>query len=154
MTWAHMSCGRRTAGVIAFVAIASGGGCGRTTPLVPVAGRVVFVDHSPVVAGTIEFRPRDGGPPARSAIDSDDRFILATVGPQGAVAGMHDVLVLQFVVVEGVERHVHRGSLAQTPYRRVHERHGQAGRSGLTATVTSNEPRDVVITVEQQPTAW
>ena len=152
MTWARMSCGRRTAGVIAFVAIASGGGCGRTTPLIPVTGRVLFADQAPVAAGTIEFRPRDGGPPARSAIDSDGRFVLTTAGRQGAVAGMHDVLVLQLAVIEGVEHHVHHGSLARAP-RRVHERHGQAGRSGLTATVTSNEPRDMVITVEQQPTA-
>lgn len=143
--------GRRTAGVIALAATACAVGCGRMTPLVPVIGRVVFADGQPVAAGTVEFRPRGGGRAARAAIDSAGRFVLTTAGRPGAVAGEQDVLVLQLIVVEGVEPHVHRGSFAAPPHRRVHERHAQPDRSGLTATVMPNEPNDVVITVEQQP---
>ena len=138
---------------LAVAAIACVPRCSRTTPLVPITGRVVFADGQPVAAGTIEFRPHRGGSPARSAIDADGRFVLTTAGRQGAVTGEHDVLVLQLAVVEGVERHVHRGSFAAPSRRRVHERHAQPDRSGLTAKVMPNEPNDVVITVEQQPTS-
>jgi hypothetical protein len=147
-----MHCDRRTAGIIAAAAVACVAGCGRAPSLVAVTGRVVFADQEPVASGTIEFRPRSGGPSARSAIDSNGRFALTTAGRQGAVPGEHDVLVLQLAVIEGVEHHVHHGSLARAP-RRVHERHGQGGRSGLTVKVNSNEPCDVVITVERQTTS-
>lgn len=143
--------GRRAAIIIALAASACAVGCGRLTPLVPVTGRVVFADGLPVAAGTVEFRPRGGGPVARAAIDMNGRFVLTTGGRQGAVAGEHNVLVLQLIVIEGVERHVHHGPFAAQPHRRVHERHAQPSRSGLTAKVMPNERNDVVITVEQQP---
>ena len=138
MSLAWLRVRRRGVAAIALAAVAGAAGCGRTPPLVPVTGRVVFADGEPVATGTIEFRPRGGGPAARSAIDADGRFVLTTAGRRGAVAGEHDVFVLQFTVMEGVEPHVHRGSTAASPRRRVHERHAQTGRSGLTATVTPN----------------
>jgi hypothetical protein len=143
--------GCRTAGIVIVAAAVGAAGCGRTTPLVPVTGRVMFADEQPVAAGTIEFQPHGEGPSARAGIAADGRFVLRTAGRPGAVAGEHDVLVVQISVVEGVEHHVHRGSAAAPSHRRVHERHAQTGRSGLTVTVKPNEPNDVVIVVDQQP---
>ena len=149
---AASACARRRELVALAVAVcASLTGCGRMPSLVPVEGQVVFADGQPVAAGTVTFLPRGGGSAARAAIDPDGRFLLQTGGHPGALVGAYDVLVLQVNVVEGVESHVHRGTSAAPPYRRVHPRHAQAGRSGLTATVVADEPNDIVITVEQGP---
>ena len=141
----------RTTVALAVAVCASLAGCGRTTSLVPVEGQVMFADGQPVAAGTVAFLPRGGGPAARAAIDPEGRFLLRTGGHPGALVGAYDVLVLQVNVVEGVESHVHRGTSTTPPYRRVHPRHAQAGRSGLTATVVPAEPNNVVLTVEQAP---
>ncbi len=149
---AASACARRRELVALAVAVcASLTGCGRTPSLVPVEGHVVFADGQPVAAGTVTFLSRGGGPTAQAAIDPDGRFILQTRGRPGAVVGSYDVLVLQLNVVEGVDPHVHRGSSAAPRHRRVHPRHAQAGRSGLTVTVEPDKPKEVVITVEQQP---
>ena len=151
MSAASAYVGRRTTVALAVAVCASLAGCGRTPSLVAVEGQVVFADGQPVAAGTVTFMPRGSGPAARAAIDPDGRFILQTGGRPGALVGAYDVLVLQLNVVEGVEPHIHRGSSAAPRYRRVHPRHAQAGRSGLTATVVPDKPNELVITVEQQP---
>jgi len=134
----------RRLAIVMLLATAAGG-CSRATPLVPVTGRVVFPDGSPVTFGTIEFMPRSGGPPARSAIEPDGRFTLQTAGRAGARIGEYTVVVVQLAVAEGVEPHAHKGP--HTAPRRVSPRHAEAGRSGLSAVVKPDVLNDLVISV-------
>jgi hypothetical protein len=65
-------------------------------PTYPVQGTVRFEDGRAIRVGTVEFRAIDGGHTARGRIGSDGRFTLSTFRDNdGAVAGMHQVIVLQ-----------------------------------------------------------
>lgn len=130
---------------IVMLLAAAAGGCSRAALLVTVTGRVVFPDGAPVTFGTVEFTPRSGGPPARSAISPEGRFSLHTAGRTGARSGEHTVIVVQIAVAEGVEPHAHKGP--RTAPRRVNPRHAEAGRSGLSAIVKPDATNDLVITV-------
>jgi len=130
--------------IVTSIAACNGGGA-----LLPAAGRVVFEDGVPVSFGVVEFVPRGGGAAARSAIQSDGRFVLKTAGRLGAVGGEHDVYVVQPTVLEGVEPHAHRRHAPGTRQRLVHPRHGQRGKSDLQARVGSDNGDELVITVRE-----
>ncbi|MFO0905035.1 MAG: hypothetical protein U0939_18665 [Pirellulales bacterium] len=72
-------------------------------PTYPVRGRVVFPDGSPVRTGSIELRSRTHSLQASGEIDSEGRFELTTFEPgDGAVAGEHEAVVVQFVMAENL----------------------------------------------------
>lgn len=62
----------------------------------PVTGVVKFEDGSPVTSGVIEFLSVERQLNARGTIDEQGRFALTTFrANDGAVAGRHDVVILQ-----------------------------------------------------------
>ncbi|GIW98533.1 MAG: hypothetical protein KatS3mg111_1866 [Pirellulaceae bacterium] len=70
-------------------------------PTYPVTGRIVFADGSPVRMGMVELKSREHGIHARGEINREGHFVLSTYEPgDGAVAGTHDCVVVQMVMVE------------------------------------------------------
>ena len=61
--------------------------------------------------GTIELRSKSHGVQARGEINDDGSFELSTYrAGDGAAAGEHEVVIVQFIVAEQVRQHSH-GSL-------------------------------------------
>lgn len=85
-------------------------GCGeQNLPTYPVEGTVLFADDSPVAGGMVELQSIDHQLNAVGQIDSQGKFRLTTfVQNDGAVAGRHKVVVIQFNIVEEYsQRHRH-----------------------------------------------
>jgi hypothetical protein len=86
---------------LATCAVATPGCSDGRLPTVPVTGRVVFLDGSPVRTGTVELQSRTHPIQARGTIDPDGSFRLTTYDAgDGAVAGTHDCVVVQTVIAE------------------------------------------------------
>ena len=86
-----------TLGCLALVA-----GCSNDRlPTYPVRGRVVFSDGEPVKTGTVEFQSVEHALNARGQIARDGTFRLGTyTSTDGAVAGTHRVIVIQFLAMD------------------------------------------------------
>lgn len=119
-----------------------GCGDGRLTTH-PAAGRVVFTDGSPVHVGTVELKSRDHGVQARGAIDTEGHFVLTTYEEgDGAVAGRHDCVVVQMVVLEGMEELQHGTEGVVAP------RYGSYATSGLEVEVRAEDSNALEIVLE------
>ena len=133
-----IGCAAVCAGMFVF------GGCssGRL-PTYPVSGKVVFPDGSPAHVGTVEFRSREHGIQARGEIGIDGRFQLTTYKDgDGAVAGTHDCVVVQLVIVEGI------ANFRPSTEGVVHPRFGSYSTSGLSCEVSAADANNLTITVE------
>jgi hypothetical protein len=119
-------------------------GCGpRREKTYRVEGEVVFADGSHVKVGTIETKSLKTGTHARGSIDSDGRFSLTTYEPNdGAVAGDHQVVIVQFIQVEGIKNY--RPSTMGV----VNKKHASYATSGLVMQVDPKGPNRVRIQVE------
>lgn len=86
----------------AFLAWLAAAGCGDARiKTYPVSGVVQFEDGRPVTSGVIEFRASGAGSVARAKIGRDGSFTLGTFTvDDGAVAGRHQVLVVQHATIE------------------------------------------------------
>ena len=74
-------------------------GCSGKIRTYPVTGKVTFEDGSPVKFGQIEFQSSQHPITARGTIQRDGTFSLGTYTENdGAVAGEHSVVIIQFVV--------------------------------------------------------
>lgn len=127
-----------------WLALAALTGCsdGRL-PTYPVAGRVVFPDGSPVHVGTVELKSREHSVQARGDIDSDGRFILSTYElGDGAVAGSHDCVVVQMVMVEGI------ANFQPSTEGVVHPRFGSYSTSRLVVEVSDKDRNELQLNVE------
>ncbi len=112
-------------------------------PAHPASGRVVFKSGSPVQVGSIELRSRDHRINARGEITRDGRFVLSTYEPgDGAVAGTHDCVVVQMVMVEELTKF--RPSTDGV----VHPRFGSYATSALQVEITPNKSNNLQIIVE------
>lgn len=121
-----------TARTLALAALALAAGCGGAEPRThPASGRVVFADGTAVTSGVVEFAPVGGGPAARGKIGPDGRFELETGGRRGAVAGEHQVAVVQMILTDGHPDHVRKGH----QLRLVHGRHRRFETSKLSREV-------------------
>lgn len=79
-------------------------GCSDRLRTYPVKGQVLFRDGKTAHMGTIEFRSKEHGIQARGQIGDDGRFQLTTYKPgDGAVAGLHDCVIVQLVITEGIK---------------------------------------------------
>jgi len=127
-----------------WLALAALTGCSNgRLPAYPVTGRVVFPDGSPVHVGTVELKSRTHGIQARGDIDSDGHFILTTYEPgDGAVAGSHDCVVVQMVMVEGI------ANFRPSTDGVVHPRFGSYRTSELVVEVSDKDRNDVQLQVE------
>lgn len=125
-------------GILSFV----GCGSGREKTY-PVEGIVVFKDGSRVKVGTVETKSLRTGSQARGTIDQDGRFSLTTFeNNDGAVAGDHQVVIVQFIQVEGIKNY--RPSTMGV----VNRKHASYATSGLVMRVDPKGPNQVKLEVE------
>ena len=118
-------------------------GCSDRLATYAVAGKVEFTTGGAVHVGTIELKSREHGVQARGPIQSDGSFVLTTYQEgDGAVAGMHDCVVVQFVMTEDIEGH--RSSTIGV----VDPRFASYATSGLTIEVSATEPNTPVVAVD------
>lgn len=84
-------------------------GCsGNGIPTFPVEGTVVLEDGTPVQTGTVEFNSTERDLTARGRIEADGTFTLTTFKEgDGAVAGVHDAVVVQLISTEDLPLHDH-----------------------------------------------
>lgn len=109
----------------------------------PVTGRVQFAGGEPVRVGKVEFTSREHGLQARGEIDSEGRFELSTFAPgDGAVAGLHDCVVVQMVLAEGA------AGPRPTTIGVVDRRHADYASSGLSAEVLPQAGNSIVLEVQ------
>ncbi len=133
--------GGRLAFLLAIIAMLSG--CSDQLPTYPVQGRVQFVGGGPVRVGTIEFKSREHGVQARGELQTDGSFSLTTYQDKdGAVAGLHDCVIVQFVMLEGVTGH--RPSKLGV----IAPKYNSYATSGLQVEVSPIPTNDVLIEVE------
>lgn len=128
---------------VGMTGLASGCSDGRL-PTYPVTGRVVFADGSPAHVGTVELKSRDHKIQARGSIDKDGVFHLTTYQPDdGAVAGKHDCVVVQFVMTEEL------GNFQPSYEGVIDPRFGSYATSGLVVEVSATDENFPTIRVEQ-----
>lgn len=100
-----------------------------------------------MTSGVVEFAPVGGGPAASGKIGPDGPFVLETGSRQGAVAGEHQVAVVQVFLNDGHPEHVKKGH----QFRLVHARYRRFETSGLQRTVEASGENDFVLEVEPAP---
>jgi hypothetical protein len=128
---------------LAAVALA---GCGDARlPTYPVQGQVVFDDGRPVRTGFIEFQSEEHGINARGSIERDGTFTLTTYETNdGAVAGSHQAVVLQFLSQENVPaiHHDHGDPVSL--------KHADYATSDLTFVVEPERTNTLQVVVQRQ----
>ena len=118
-------------------------GCSNQPPAYPTKGKVVFPNGTPVHTGTVELRSRKFGNQARGTIAKDGTFVLSTYGTDdGAVEGLHDCVVVQFVVAEDLKTPKH------STFGVIHPRYGSYTSSGLSCEILPREDNTITLTVE------
>lgn len=127
--------------VIAVVTTAMG--CsGNGIPTCPVEGIVVLEDGTPVQTGTVEFNSLEKDLTARGSIQSDGTFRLTTfTDGDGAVAGIHDAVVVQLVSTEDLPLHEHDHGPTIDP------KYAHYDSAGLQFTVRSDRTNSIRIVV-------
>ena len=81
-------------------------GCSTRLQTYPVAGKVQFKTGGVVHVGTVELKSVEHGLQARGEIGPDGDFTLTTFDDgDGAVAGKHKCVIVQFVMTEDVASH-------------------------------------------------
>lgn len=120
--------------------IGCGGGKIKTYP---TRGRVVFKDGSPAHVGTVELKSKAHGVQARGEIDEDGYFTLTTYKDgDGAVAGQHDAVIVQFVMVEEASG-LHGGTLGV-----INPRYASYSTSDLQCTIKEDDGNEIVFEVD------
>ncbi len=109
----------------------------------PAKGKVVFKSGNPVHVGTVEIKSREHGVQARGSIDLDGNFLLTTyIDGDGAVAGVHDCVVVQFVMTEGLQ------DFKPSVVGVVHPRYASYSTSGLTVEITPDQENELRIELD------
>jgi len=129
--------------LIVASAIGSAGCSDGRLPTYPASGQVVFEDGSPVHVGTVELKSREHNIHARGEISTDGRFVLTTYKPgDGAVAGTHDCVVVQMVMVEEI------ANFQPSTEGVVHPRFGSYRTSELMVEVAEKRTNELKIIVD------
>lgn len=129
--------------ILFFVSVGCGDG---RPPAYPAKGRVVFADGSPVKVGTVETKSRLHGVQATASIELDGSFVFTTYAKDdGAVAGPHDLVVVQFVQAENIINH------KPSTLGVVNPKHASYATSGLQIEISPNKQNELVIEVEGVP---
>jgi hypothetical protein len=80
-----------------LVAVSLLGGCNSRPKTYPVEGKVTFPDNTPLVGATVEFESQEAetkGVNARGEVGEDGTYRLKTGREDGAVEGLHRVIVV------------------------------------------------------------
>jgi predicted small lipoprotein YifL len=120
-------------------------GCGQRRPeTFPTAGRVEFSNGQPVRLGTVELLSDEHKVNAIGTIRNNGTFVLGTfTDNDGAVSGMHRVIVTQLIVNDLKSRHVvDHGSPVDPLF-------GSYTTSPLTVTIQAGGPNEITLTVEK-----
>lgn len=126
-----------------LMVIAFAPGCSDRLATYPVSGKVQFRSGGAVHVGSIELKSREHGVHARGTLDTDGSFTLTTYEPgDGAVAGEHDCVIVQMIMVEDVSGH--KASTIGV----IDRRYSSYATSGLVVTVQPDEPNSVLIEVD------
>jgi hypothetical protein len=130
-------------GLIAIVLLATIG-CGPIRPKAyTTRGKVVFPDGSPVHVGTVELKSREHAVNARGSIENDGSFVLTTYqNGDGAIAGTHDCVVVQMVLVEDSRIRSH-GTVGV-----VNPRFASYATSQLQCVIEPQNGNEITLTVE------
>ena len=129
-------------GLFLTLSITVGCGDGRP-PAYPAKGKVVFADGSPVKVGTIETKSLLHGVQATASIQPNGTFVLTTYQEgDGAVAGPHDCVVVQFIQAENIANH------KPSTLGVVHPKHASYATSNLKIEVSADKPNEFVVQVE------
>ncbi len=110
-------------------------GCSDNLPTYPTIGSVKFSDGGSVHVGTIELKSVEHPEvQARGEIGPDGTFALTTYEPNdGAIAGKHQAVVVQMVMVEGM-KNFRPSSLGV-----IHPKHARYATSGLQFEIKPGE---------------
>jgi hypothetical protein len=109
----------------------------------PAKGKVTFKTGTPVHVGTIELKSREHSVQARGTIDKEGNFTLTTYEEgDGAIAGAHDCVVVQFVMTEEL------ADFKPSPVGVVHPRFASYATSGLSVEIKADQVNDLKIEVE------
>ena len=130
--------------IVALISLLSCCGCsdGRLKTY-PAKGKVVFKSGNPVHVGTVEIKSREHGVQARGSIDPDGNFLLTTyTDGDGAVAGMHDCVVVQFVMTEELK------DFKPSVVGVVHPKYASYSTSGLTVEIKPDQDNDLRIELD------
>ena len=123
-------------------AILSGCNSGRLKTY-PVQGKVVFANGTPVKVGTVETKSVQHNVQATGSIDLDGSFTLTTYQPNdGAVAGEHRCVVVQFIQLEEIPNY--RPSTMGV----VNRKHSMYSTSELSFTIQPDGPNEVKLVVQ------
>ena len=118
-------------------------GCSDQLRTYPVSGKVRFTTGGVVHVGTVELKSKEHNVQARGQIQSDGSFTLTTYKDgDGAIAGMHDCVVVQFVMAEGISGH--KPSTVGV----VDRRFASYSTSGLKAEISSSQSNELILMVE------
>lgn len=122
-------------------------GCDANGPTTySVEGKVIFRDRSPVELGVIEFRLVNDSEQritARGKIEADGSFRLSTFSTNdGALPGVHQVVVQQLVISEGIILKDHKHG------RRVPKKYADYATTDLTATVEPIESNHLEVVLD------
>lgn len=127
-----------------FVGLCMFSGCGSgKPPAFKTSGKVVFSNGTTVKTGTVELKSREHSIQARGVIGTDGQFVLSTYRDgDGAIAGTHDCVVVQMVIVEDLKERNHG------VYGVVNPRFASYHTSGLTCTIEPKHGNEITLTVE------
>jgi hypothetical protein len=115
-------------------------------PTYPVRGQVVFSDEDPVKTGIVEFQSLEHPLNARGEIARDGSFMLGTyTDHDGAVAGKHKAIVVQFLATDSHPDIVHDHGDA------VDRKFAAYETSGLEFEIAETEENVLRIVVGKQP---
>jgi hypothetical protein len=121
-------------------------GCSDNSGTVPVSGKVVFPDGSPLDHGIIEMRHSLLPQVARGEIDSEGQFSVSTFKPgDGALPGEYQVAVTQLIIAEDLSFEDHQHG------KRLDPRFSRVETSNLTVVVDEDQTNDLVIQVDSPP---
>ena len=118
-------------------------GCSDRLKTHPVSGRARFTSGGPVHVGTVELKSHLHGVQARGEIQNDGTFTLTTYAEgDGAVAGSHDCVIVQFIVAEDLAGH------APSAIGVIDRRYASYATSGLVVEIEPGGPNEIVLEVE------
>ena len=135
------------ASVLLFAALLCG--CADSgVPTYPANGRVIFEDGSPVRTGNVECRSLEFGLNARGKIARDGSFTLGTyTADDGAVAGEHQVIVVQFIGSDSFVAEQELGPIEHDHGQPVALRFADYSTSGLKLTIDPDGDNFITLVV-------
>lgn len=128
--------------VLASLFWVSCSGCSNQLATYPVLGQLTFEDGSVPKFGEIEFYHPEHRLNARGKVNRDGSFTVGTFQEgDGAVAGKHQVVILQHVMTPLVAQAVTESEINHDHGRLIHQQYNDYRTSQLECTIVEGENR-------------